>query len=584
MFLFFSPDAGIKPHFKASLQLYDIIKKKFTNNKIYLTNCDANYSWCTVYDAARINNNFLSKKYNCLKCKSNFFINKRDKEYINLKDYNNEKIKKKLLLLNRENFKNFEFENINFSNLAFIDLILKYRIIHFDNLSKKVNEDHFNYTYNSFKNYLILKEIILNKKIKYIFYYGDYSFYLSLQKISKNFNVNVYSLNHVVHSGDVDRSQIIIKEDTYRVSLNKLIRSWQMVKDQSIPSEDIDSIFDASFKSFFEKVTFGYSKKRTGKLGSFIKQHKPKRDSKIVSIFTSSYDEALKDNIIDKFLNINNKKNGPFESQLDWISKLINKMRDIDALFIVKIHPRELYYRGKKVESENYFKLLKVLETAPKNCIILYPDTNISTYDLLEYSNVVLTSWSTVGIEAGRLGIPVLHSDNNVSPVPENEFLYFAKNEYEYYLKLEQLIKNEWQQFERIKKAIRWYNLFSYGYALNLKDKDSKNKILQNMNFDTMNAYFNRIKSNSSEKFEDISINKNLIKFFVKLCSNKNSNFFNKVQPYNEKKRFTDSTATYKIQKEKIILYLKEKKFITEYSPLKQKLLKLIIQSNKIIQ
>ena len=59
MFLFFSPDAGIKPHFKTSLQLYDIIKKKFTNNKIYLTNCDANYSWCTVYDAAQINNNFL---------------------------------------------------------------------------------------------------------------------------------------------------------------------------------------------------------------------------------------------------------------------------------------------------------------------------------------------------------------------------------------------------------------------------------------------------------------------------------------------------------------------------------------------
>ena len=81
-----------------------------------------------------------------------------------------------------------------------------------------------------------------------------------------------------------------------------------------------------------------------------------------------------------------------------------------DIGFIVRLHPRMAKNKRDAFESEEHLMYKKLLSELPpsKNILIIYGDSKISSYFLANRSDLVVVSWSTIGLEVLLLGTPVV--------------------------------------------------------------------------------------------------------------------------------------------------------------------------------
>jgi capsule polysaccharide export protein KpsC/LpsZ len=101
-----------------------------------------------------------------------------------------------------------------------------------------------------------------------------------------------------------------------------------------------------------------------------------------------------------------------FDDYTEWLVETIRAAVANPRLqWVVKLHPAHVV----KTKQGNYPEKpaeLKVIEqvfgTLPAHLKLVYPDTEISTYSLLEIADYTITVRGTVGIEAALFGIPVV--------------------------------------------------------------------------------------------------------------------------------------------------------------------------------
>lgn len=93
----------------------------------------------------------------------------------------------------------------------------------------------------------------------------------------------------------------------------------------------------------------------------------------------------------------------------------------------------------------------------------------MSSYDLGELAHVALVSWSTIGLEFARLGVPVLTSTNGLAPFPHDDFLEWGATPAAYFDRLDGLLARP-PSLDTIAGAFRWYNLYHLGTSLDLGD------------------------------------------------------------------------------------------------------------------
>jgi hypothetical protein len=94
-----------------------------------------------------------------------------------------------------------------------------------------------------------------------------------------------------------------------------------------------------------------------------------------------------------------------FESQFDWLARASEAVAHLDdTALVVRAHPAESRWgTAQPVEAE----LLKRVGRLPPNVILVRPDDPLSSYGLLEISDLVLAYTTTVGLEAAVRGISV---------------------------------------------------------------------------------------------------------------------------------------------------------------------------------
>ena len=104
------------------------------------------------------------------------------------------------------------------------------------------------------------------------------------------------------------------------------------------------------------------------------------------------------------------------------------------------------------------------------NCRFVWPADPFSSYDLGEAADLVLTSWSTIGLEMARLGVPVLVAFNGSgAPIAWDDFCEWAPSRATFFDKLRELLDRP-VSLDQIARAFRWYSLLTLGTTLDLTD------------------------------------------------------------------------------------------------------------------
>lgn len=204
------------------------------------------------------------------------------------------------------------------------------------------------------------------------------------------------------------------------------------------------------------------------------------KEKKIIA-YTSSPDESSCLNIL-KALNINPKKikytfgDDLINCQTLWIKSLLefcHENRDIELS--IRIHPRE--YSGKRDGqiSEHFYTLKKALKLIPQNCIVIWPNDDVSSYNLAENADLILTAWSSIGMELARLGVPFLSCVSGYAGLFNDELFPFTENENKYFKNVRMKILAK-PSLDYIQEAFRWWNYYFLSNSIKMdhviKSKD----------------------------------------------------------------------------------------------------------------
>lgn len=125
---------------------------------------------------------------------------------------------------------------------------------------------------------------------------------------------------------------------------------------------------------------------------------------------------------------------GHFE---EWFVETVRSACANDQVnWVIKIHPANQRLRedGSIKESAELVALRKIIGKLPPNIAMILPESEISTYSLFGIMDYCITVYGTIGIEAARLGIPVL--TGGTGPYDRRGFTVDSKTREEYLEKI----------------------------------------------------------------------------------------------------------------------------------------------------
>ena len=392
------------PHF-LGLNLEFIQKNIDEGNKVYLIDCDGSFKKCGF--------NPYGLKYMCELCQY------REHKGLNL--LNGEVIRISLSELFTEEdhkiaqtfvndidilTKEHEFKYFPVGESVLSSFISKTRDREFPAVSdQKILKG---LALNSIKIYLAVRKFIIKYRIEELFLLnGRWEYYRAALSAAREENLKIQVFENFRSGGYAEIFGNHLPHDI--LNKKKLIEShWDK-------NADLNEKFRIS-DDFFKKKKLGqavrdkaYTKDQTK--GKLPEAYDPTK--KTFVLYNSSDDE---------FAAVGKQFDNPFfQDQMEGILYLTEYFQNkTDSQLIVRMHP------NLKGLTKDFLKPLFALKGKYENVIIISPEEDIDTYELMDVANTVISFGSTAGLEASYWGKPVIllgkcfYFYSNVAYVPKN--------------------------------------------------------------------------------------------------------------------------------------------------------------------
>jgi hypothetical protein len=283
-----------------------------------------------------------------------------------------------------------------------------------------------------------------------ISYHTAYAYNRAFQRVFEAGNIPVWFLNASLNIAEQDTHLIAAKSDP-EVFYRKMFKDWPRFQNLACAERDFASAAD-HLLALMGGGGFGYSNSiGRGKVG-VLEKLGCAPDKKIIAAMLSSYDELLAAELAGFGWTTHNEV---FSSQVEWVKWLFEfaKSRP-DVHLVVRPHPREFAVNGKGGRSEHSYLLEAIFLNKPANVSINLPSDRISVYDLLMEVDVALIAWSSAGMDAGMLGVPVVTYAGDALLFPR-QLTYDAHSREEYARLVDEAIGAGWS-VERSRVYFRW--------------------------------------------------------------------------------------------------------------------------------
>ena len=182
-----------------------------------------------------------------------------------------------------------------------------------------------------------------------------------------------------------------------------------------------------------------------------VPQNKP-----LILVPLSSEDELNAAQLADLLPDTSNRLN-LFDGQLDWLEYVIHFARENDQFhFVLRLHPRMFPNKRESVLAPVLARVQKIISDVPNNVTINVPDDNVSIYDLLQITQLVLGYRSSVGAEFAAFGIPVVTPANQYFYTYPDDLHRVSQSLEEYNKEILRAIEDGWS-IEQTRMTFRWY-------------------------------------------------------------------------------------------------------------------------------
>jgi hypothetical protein len=394
---------------------------------------------------------------------------------LNLSDFESERLQatlKEILGSVPDDLFTFSYDGIAFGNLCAFEVCIGMKCSRLDPFDRDVRFAWLRLIESALKAYLLVREAIRQYNFSHVAYFNDYSLMLAAGFAAERSGAAPRLICQASHR-NVDRRRCVVYQKCTAGNLFAIADRWPAWRELPVSGAVIDEIVEDTFTRFLGVGSHLYSPPKTHLASR--ESGSPRRALRVVA-YTSSPDEWVGGFIMFKALGVTLAPPVlPFGDDMEayqsaWLNCLCEHVaRRSDVELIIRIHPREGINKNETKASGHLAQLRENLRVLPPNCQVVWPEEAVSSYDLAESADLVLTSWSTIGLELARLGVPVLCSTYGVSGFVADDFQEFSDTSEGYFKKLDKMLQQP-PSIESMKRAYRWWNLFCLQGSVDFSD------------------------------------------------------------------------------------------------------------------
>jgi tetratricopeptide (TPR) repeat protein len=473
--LFFSPDTGVAPHFAAQCVLAKTLQE--LGHTVIVLPCGDLFQPFLLPSLEQTEQWFHPQTINACnqqyRSAGNRFLTQYGLPNLDPKAFwtteMSDEVSRAINSL-PDDLKNFQYNKIAFGKIALFDLALTTKHYDFNNPTAIIRALWVEFIKKNLTAHILLDSIYRFFKIQAGLHFNDYSLMLVHRLMGNRYEIPMISITQASHL-NLDRRRYLVAPQTFRETSFSQVEYWQKYRDLSLPVSIVNQIGDDVLLKFRGTGSHVYSPSKSIEQPDLYKSLNLDPNRSLLVAYTSSRDEITSVTMGMEGLGVTlPTKEQPFIDQVAWLQALTKFIEESNNLqLVVRIHPRESKNKRDSQVSQHLDLLLSHFSRPFQHCRFIWPEDPISSYDLAEIADLVLTSWSSMGLECARLGIPVLTATNGIAPFPHDDFLEWGQTPNEYFRNLNHLVARP-ASLETIARAFRWYNLNHLGISIDLSD------------------------------------------------------------------------------------------------------------------
>lgn len=470
--LVFAPEAGVRPHFAAVCLVARTLQER--GHRVLITRCFELLPRCPVMDmfAHPVDTSGLVKSGTCITCahQSLAMTGAYGLSAVDLRTAATPEVRAKVrAAMDRlpADLQSFEHEGILFGKLSGHDVTLMRKVSTLESVSPEVRTIWERYLESCVLAYELVGAMCRTLPVERLVYFADYGLMLSTRHAAHRAGIPAFTLNLASHMGN-DRRRVLVSRDILFTEMARRAEAWGRWRDLALPPAVVEEVASDALVRFGGASSHVYSPPM-GSAPATIAVEAPAR--KLLVAFTSSLDEVT----ATSFALAGMGKPEPllpqpFPDQIAWLDALarfVSSRPDLELA--VRVHPREGANKREATSSQHLARLREAFGTPRERVRFVWPGEAVSSYDLGLQADMVLISWSTMGLEFARLGAPVLAMTIGRNPYPIGDFIFFEETSDAYFRTLVRLLDAP-PTLDVVKYAYRWYHLYWLGQTLDFSD------------------------------------------------------------------------------------------------------------------
>jgi hypothetical protein len=473
--LFFTPEAGVNPHFAAQCVLGRTLQD--LGQEVLFVRCFQCFSRCPVMDMYRVpyGADAGARTETCLRCAGDSYrmLGAYALKAVDLRHFTGDEVESRVqsaLASAPADLRELKFDSIAFGRLTVMDLVLANKVSEFHNVPEPIRVAWLSYIENSIRSYLMAERLLHTIRVKSLVHFNDYSLMLGARLAAQKQGVPVSGVTLAPHR-NIDRRRFVLLADVGSVAFFTQRRLWPAWRDLALPPETVREVGTDLLVRLGARGSHTYSPAKTFRQDNVLTRLGFEPGKKVLVAYTSSLDEMIATDTTREGLGtVLPAPPQPFADQIEWLAALVEFVEGRDDLQLaVRIHPREGANKREQIVSQHLLRLKARFQQDYRNARFIWPEDKVSSYDLGEMADLALISWSTIGLEMARLGVPVLASTTGIGTLPHDDFMEWAPTPEAYFEKLGELLARP-MTLDVIARAFRWYNLYHLGLSIDLGD------------------------------------------------------------------------------------------------------------------
>lgn len=475
--VFFAPEAGVVPHFISTCVVAKTLEE--LGHKTLVIRCLGVYPRCVVMDGELLPHGLSAeqRKSVCDRCSANssrmtgiYGLN-----VVDLPELLNDEIRNRVRALTAgvpQDISTFEFEGIRFGKICGAEAAINFKTTDLTGETPDVRRLLIWYLEGALLSYFAMQQLLRTGKVSRVVHFNEYAILLSAALAARKLGIPTTNMTLASIRG-VDRRRIVfMKEPLAIVSYRNRLAQWRAWRDLVLPKAAIVAIGDDCLYRMTSYSAFVYSPLRTGSIDDVHSALQLDPDRRLLVAFTSSLDElGANDQYLDALGFEQYPTTQPFKDQIEWLEALLERVEaSNDLQLVVRVHPREGANKREQRVSGHLGILTERFSNRPyKHVRFVWPQDQISSYDLMELADVGLSAWSSTALEMARFGVPVLAAFDLHTPFPTGDVVSWASTVDGYFRSLSEALAAA-PNLAPISFAYRWYSLRTLGCALDFSD------------------------------------------------------------------------------------------------------------------